>query len=399
MKPDVRALLFSTLYPSSAQPLHGVFVETRLRELLQRGGVQAQVVAPVAWFPSTHARFGFYAQLARTPALEVRHGIEVHHPRYALLPKIGMSAAPLLLALGARATLARVQQQGFDFDLIDAHYYYPDGVAAALLAMWFRRPLAVTARGSDVNLIPEYRIPRLLIRWAARRAGASIGVSAALVQRLREIGLDGSRLHVLRNGVDLGRFTPLDRPRMRSELGLLGDPVVLTVGNLHEHKGQRLTLEAFARLKVHRPDARLVVVGQGPDRDWLARRALELGVADAVTLVGAVPNDQLARWYSAADVLVLASSREGWPNVLLESMACGTPVVATAVGGVPEIVQTSVAGRIVPERTAAALAGAVDALLRNRASRERVRHYAEGFSWERTSSDQLALFQALVAGS
>jgi glycosyltransferase involved in cell wall biosynthesis len=294
--------------------------------------------------------------------------------------------------------LARIRQQGFDFDLIDAHYYYPDGVAAALLAMWFERPLVVTARGSDVNLIPEYRVPRLLIRWAARRAGASIGVSAALVQRLREIGLDASRLHVMRNGVDLGRFRLLDPQRMRSELGLQGEPVLLTVGNLHEHKGQRLTLEAFARLKVHRPGARLVIVGQGPDREWLVRRAAELGVADAVTLAGAVPQDDLPRWYNAADLLVLASSREGWPNVLLESMACGTPVVATAVGGVPEIVQTSVAGRIVPERNAASLAMAVDALLRNRAGRERVRHYAEGFSWDRTSGDQLALFRALAAG-
>lgn len=397
MPRDVRTLLFSTLYPSSARPLHGVFVETRLRELLRRGGVQTQVVAPVPWFWSTHERHGTYAAMARTPHHETRNGIEVHHPRFARLPKIGMSSAPFMLALGARATLARIQRQGFDFDVIDAHYYYPDGVAAAMLALWFGKPLVVTARGSDVNLIPDYRVPRLLIQWAARRARASIGVSAALVERLRQLGTQAERLHVMRNGVDLDRFEVLDAAAMRSELGIQGAPVVLTVGNLQEHKGQRLVLEAFGQLRQQHPAARLLIVGEGPDRGHLERQIASAGLQGCVTLAGVVPNAELARWYSAADVLVLASSREGWPNVLLEAMACGTPVVATRVGGVPEIVQSAAAGRVVAERTGAAFAGAISELLGARSDRTRVRQYAEGFSWDRTSQDQLSLFNALAA--
>lgn len=392
----VRTLLFSTLYPSAARPLHGVFVETRLRELLQRGGVQTRVVAPVPWFWSTNARYGDYARIAATPRLEVRDGVEVHHPRFVRLPKIGMSAAPFLLAAGARSTLAKIQREGFDFDLIDAHYYYPDGVAAALLALWFGKPLAVTARGSDVNLIPEHRVPRLLIQWAARRAQASIGVSAALVERLRSLGTEGDRLHVIRNGVDLSRFRILPAAAMRAELGLQGAPLLLTVGNLHEHKGQRLVVQALARLRRSYPGARLVIVGDGPDRTALQALAEREGVADAVRLVGAVPNAELARWYSAADVLVLASSREGWPNVLLEAMACGTPVVASGVGGVPEIVRQPIAGRVVAERSAGAFADAIDVLVHERPERADVRAYAEGFGWERASSEQLKLFQALA---
>lgn len=395
MDRDVRTLLFSTLYPSSARPLHGVFVETRLRELLQRGGVQTRVVAPVPWFWSTDERHGAYAAMARTPRHEQRHGVEVYHPRFVRLPKVGMSSAPFMLALGARGTLARLQREGFDFDVIDAHYYYPDGVAAAMLAMWFNKPLVVTARGTDVNLIPEYRVPRLLIQWASRRASASIGVSAALVERLRELG--ASHLHVMRNGVDLQRFRPLGRERMRAELKLTGSPLWLTVGNLHEHKGQGLVVEAFAQFRQQHPGARLLVVGEGPDRALLQRRVESLGLADAVTLVGSVPNTELARWYSAADLLLLASSREGWPNVLLEAMACGTPVVASRVGGVPEIVQSAVAGRVVSERSPAAFAAAVADLLQTRATTEQVRQYAEAFSWDRTSQDQLTLFNALAA--
>ena len=399
MPRPVRTLLFSTLYPSSARPLHGIFVETRLRELLRQPGVQARVVAPVPWFWSTDARHGKHAVMARTPARETRNGIDVRHPRYLTIPKVGMTAAPLLLALGARSAVAAVQREGFEFDVIDAHYYYPDGVAAALLARWFHKPLVITARGTDVNLIPNYTLPRLWIQWAAQQASASIGVSAALVDRMRNLALAGDRLHVMRNGVDPERFAPQPQQAMRAELGLTGAPVVLTVGNLHQHKGQRLVLEAFAMLRASHPQARLVIVGDGPDRAVLTRRAEALGLTDAVTLAGTVPNTDLARWYSAADVLVLASSREGWPNVLLEGMACGTPVVASAVGGIPEVVQSPEVGRLVAERTGPAFARAMMDLLAAKPDRERVRAYAKGFSWDHTSNDQLALFESLTANA
>ena len=399
MPRPVRTLLFSTLYPSSARPLHGIFVETRLRELLRQPGVQARVVAPVPWFWSTDARHGKHAVMARTPARETRNGIDVRHPRYLTIPKVGMTAAPLLLALGARSAVAAVQRDGFEFDVIDAHYYYPDGVAAALLARWFHKPLVITARGTDVNLIPNYTLPRLWIQWAAQQASASIGVSAALVDRMRNLALAGDRLHVMRNGVDPERFAPQPQQAMRAELGLTGAPVVLTVGNLHQHKGQRLVLEAFAMLRASHPQARLVIVGDGPDRAVLTRRAEALGLTDAVTLAGTVPNTDLARWYSAADVLVLASSREGWPNVLLEGMACGTPVVASAVGGIPEVVQSPEVGRLVAERTGPAFARAMMDLLAAKPDRERVRAYAKGFSWDHTSNDQLALFESLTANA
>jgi len=399
MAGDVRILLFSSLYPSSARPLHGIFVETRLRELLRHGGVQARVVAPVPWFWSSDRRHGRRADFARTPPRETHNGIDVRHPRYLTLPKVGMTLAPFLMALGARAALRDVQREGHDFDLIDAHYYYPDGVAAALLAWWFNKPLVVTARGTDVNLIPNHRLPRLLIQWASRRAAASIGVSAALVERMRQLRLDGGRLHVMRNGVDAQRFQPLPMARARAELGLSGAPVILSVGNLQEYKGQRLVVEAFARLLQRHPQALLLLVGDGPDREHLGQMAARLGVAERVRFVGTVPNAELAPWYSAADVLVLGSSREGWPNVLLEAMACGTPVVASAVGGIPEVVASDAVGRLVNPRSAEGFEAAIEDLLQARLDRAEVRRYAEGFGWDRTSEQQLQLFNTLVAAA
>jgi glycosyltransferase involved in cell wall biosynthesis len=396
----LRTLLFSTLYPSSARPLHGVFVETRLRQLLSRGGISTKVVAPVPWFPSADARHGRYAAMAATPQRETHNGIDILHPRYVVIPKIGMNVTPFLLALGARPAFRQLLAEGFDFDVIDAHYYYPDGVAAVILGAWFNKPVTITARGTDVNLIPEYRVPRMLVRWASSRAQASIGVSAALVQRMCDLGMRADRLHVMRNGVDLERFRILPQADARRDLAMRHGPVLLTVGNLHEHKGQRLAVEALALVRRQHPQAQLYVLGAGPDRDVLARQAAQSGLADAVHLMGTVPNAELSNWYSAADVLLLASSREGWPNVLLESMACGTPVVATRVGGVPEIVQLPLVGRVADERTAAALSHAVLELLEQTRlaenQRAEVRRYAEGFSWARTSEDQITLFTALT---
>ena len=176
----IRTLLFSTLFPSEVRPGHGIFVETRLRELLASGQIQTKVVAPVPWFFSTDDRFGNYARMARTPLRETRQGVDIQHPRYFLPPKVGMNIAPFMLALGAVPAVRRLIGEGFDFDVIDAHYYYPDGVAAAILAWYFKKPFVVTARGSDINLIAEHAIPGNMIRWAADKASASIGVSVAL---------------------------------------------------------------------------------------------------------------------------------------------------------------------------------------------------------------------------
>lgn len=393
----IRLLTFSSLFPNSVRPGHGIFVETRLRELLASGQVEAKVVAPVPWFFSTdEQRWGERARMARTPARETRNGIDVLHPRYPLLPKVGMTLAPLGMAMGALPALRKLIDEGYDFDAIDAHYFYPDGVAAAILARHFGKPFTITARGSDLNLISKFALPRRMMQWAAARAAACIGVSQALVDVMRGLGFDARRLHVMRNGVDLQRFRPIDAGQARTELGL-GDasPLLLSVGNLVELKGHALLIDALARLLPVRPRARLVIVGEGPERAALLERARERGVAERVTLAGTVPNVELFKWYSAADVSLLASSREGWANVLLESMACGTPVVATAVGGSPEVVSVEV-GRLVTERSGESFAAAIAALLTEPPARESVRAYAERFGWQATTEAQLAVFDSMA---
>ena len=393
--PAMKILLFSSLYPSSVRPIFGVFVETRLRELLQSGQVEAKVVAPVPWFPFRHPVFGEYAQHAATPRHEVRNGVEVFHPRYVLPPKIGMNVAPYTMALGALPTLRRLISEGFDFDLIDAHYYYPDGVAAMLLARWLKKPFVVTARGTDLNLIPQYPWPRKLIMQTAQAASASIGVCQALMDTLADMGADRSKLHALRNGVDLQLFQPEDRVAARLKLNLAPDArYLISVGHLIERKGHHIAIDALPGL----PEVRLLVVGDGPDRADLQAQAKRLGVADRVCFAGAVAQADLRWWYSAADALVLCSSREGWANVLLESMACGTPVLATNIWGTPEVVNTPAAGFLMHERSAEGVRQAWRQLTQRTPDRRETRAHAEHFSWESTTQGQLKLFSACLSG-
>ncbi|HRE15873.1 MAG TPA: glycosyltransferase [Rhodocyclaceae bacterium] len=398
MSRPIRTLLFSTLFPSSARPVHGIFVETRLRELLASGEVETKVVAPVPWFPSRHPRFGEYAQYAATPAHEIRNGIEVHHPRYFLPPRVGMNVAPWLMAKSALATVRRLQAVGFDFDLIDAHYYYPDGVAAAAIARALNKPLVITARGTDLNLIPQYPRPRRLILEAAQQAAASIGVCKALMDVLGDLGAECDKLHVLRNGVDLERFQPIERSAARAHLQLpeASGRLLLSVGHLIERKGHDIAIAALPLLPA---DTRLLIVGSGPECERLEQQAAALGVAERVRFTGLVANAELKWWYSAADALLLCSSREGWANVLLEAMACGTPVIATNLWGTPEVVSCPEAGELMHDRSPAGLAAAFARLFARQPQRADVRRHAEDFSWAATTAGQLRLFRQVLGQS
>ena len=388
----INILVFSTLYPNAAQKRHGIFVETRLRHLLESGQVNAEVLAPVPWFPFSSERWGEYGQYARVPHREQRHNIKIEHPRYLVLPKIGMTRTPEFLFKTAKKAIQKMLKRGFDFDLIDAHYFYPDGVAAIKLGEFFNKPVVITARGTDLNLIPQYPKPKAMIQEVTEKADGMITVCQALKDVLLEdFGVADDRVHALRNGVDLKLFHPQDRMKLRDELGFKRKTLI-SCGHLIPRKGHNLVIEAMVDL----PDYDLCIVGDGQDEQLLHDLAIELNVADRVRFAGALLQDDLCRYYNAADALVLASSREGWANVLLEAMACGTPVVATNVWGTPEVVATPEAGVLIQERSGKGIAVAVNELFENYPEHTDTRAYAEKFSWDDTTQGQLDLFNKIL---
>jgi teichuronic acid biosynthesis glycosyltransferase TuaC len=388
----IRLLTFSTLFPNAARPNFGIFVENRLRHLLAGQAATSLVLAPVPWFPSRNKRFGDWAVNASVPPAEIRHGIEILHPRFPVIPKIGMTVAPWLLYRAMLPVVRRLLAAGHRFDAIDAHYVYPDGVAATWIGAAVGLPVVITARGTDVNLIPRYALPRRLIQDAIRRAAALITVSAALKDVLIELGAPDDKVTVLRNGVETELFRPpSDRATVRATLGLTG-PTLISVGGLIERKGHHRTIEAMRQL----PGFTLLIAGEGPERARLEGLIAQLGLGDRVRLLGPRPHAELPALYGAADASVLASSREGWANVLLESMACGTPVVAANIWGNPEVVREPAAGLIYEPNTPDGIADGVRRLFAALPDRAATRAYAEPFSWDETTAGQLALFRRVI---
>nr|CRH08066.1 Putative GT4 [Candidatus Magnetococcus massalia] len=396
----MQTLTFSTLFPNPQMPTHGIFVARRLGQLLGSGQLSSQIVAPVPWFPFKHPRFGHYGRFAQVPRQSLFAGGPVYHPRYPLLPKVGMSSAPLSLAIACYPLVKRLVAEQ-NIQLIDAHYMYPDGVAATLLGKWLGLPVVITSRGTDINLIPQHTIPRRWIQWAAGQAAGLVTVCAALKESLVALGVAPERISVLRNGVDLDFFHPApshdDRQLLRQTLKL-NRHTLLSVGHLIPRKGHEIVVQALHQLQQHNalPETELIICGDGPEKGALESLIDQQGLKERVRMTGALPPEQLRDYYRAADGLVLASSREGWANVLLEAMACGTPVIASDVWGTPEVVQNATAGQLFSPRTPQALVDALIALHQERPSREETRRYAEGFSWQATTDGQLALFQSIL---
>ena len=386
----MKILVLSSLYPNDAQRRHGIFIEHRVAHLVAPGD-EVRVVAPVPWFPSVNAIFGRYAAFAQAPREAVRRGVAVSHPRYPVVPKVGMMAAPGLMAAALYPHIAKLRRT-FDFDVIDSYYLYPDGVAAGLLARAFGRPYLMSALGTDVSLIPQHRAERRMILRAAERAAAVTTVCGALRDELLALGAAADKVSVVEHGVDLVLFRPpADRAALRRELGIEG-PALLSVGHLIDRKGHDLAIRAVADL----PECTLMIAGDGPRDTALRTLAVELGVADRVRFLGHVEQQRLPDLYGAADVALNCADREGIANVLLEALACGTPLVATPVWGSPEVVKVPEAGLLSADRSAGAIRDAVARLLNALPDRATTRVYAERYDWRETGRQHRALLAAAV---
>jgi glycosyltransferase involved in cell wall biosynthesis len=375
----LRILTLTSLFPNAAQPNLGIFVYQRTAALATIPGNNVEVVAPLAWSPAL-AGGEKGRRLRAVPRVEQIGGITVHHPRYALVPKVSMPVHGWLMFRGALALARRLHRQS-PFDCIDAHYVYPDGKAALLLGKELGLPVIVSARGSDMNLFPSFRLIRPQIRRTLREAAGRIAVSAALKQAMLEVAETDCDIRVIGNGVDVARFFPAAQHDARERLQIALDAkMIVSVAALLPVKGHARLLHAFRALTATFPWLHLYLVGEGTSRSELESLAASLGLQNAVHFAGACPNERLRDWYSAADVSCLASSREGWPNVVLESLACGTPVVATKVWGTPEILTSPELGVLV-EQDEASIAAGLAAALRREWNREQLVGHARQREW------------------
>ena len=296
------------------------------------------------------------------------------------------------MAKGA-GRIVREIHAGNPIDVIDAHYAYPDGTAACALGRELKVPVVLSARGTDLNLFTKMPDIAPLIRRNLADSRRIICVSEALAGIAKAEGADPGRLDVIGNGIDPEVFHPLDQGESRRALGLPeGRKIILSVGHLVELKGFHLALEAVAALR--REDVVLAIVGEGPQRAELEAMAARLGMGDRFRLPGAVAQKLLPRWYAAADLFVLMSSREGWPNVVCEAQAMGLPVAATRVGGVEEVIGGSARGMLLEERSAPALTRALEKSLETRWDREAIAAAGRARTWDAVADRLEPVFAA-----
>ena len=390
-------VVLSSLFPSAVQPMAGLFIRERMFRVGQR--LPLAVVAPSAWFPlqGLLRRFkpGFRPG---APRHETQQGLDVWFPRFFSLPGVLKRLDGWFMALGAWARLRALQRAG-RLDLLDAHFGYPDGDAAVRLGRWLKVPVTITMRGSESRHAQDTTLRPVLAR-SLHQADRVFAVSESLRQLALGLGVPPERVRVVGNGVDLERFRPIDKAQARAALGLSpGAQVLVSVGGLCERKGFHRVIDCLPALREQGIDAHLLVVGgASPEGDWgdrLRAQARDAGLEACVHFTGAVASTELHRVLSAADVFVLATRNEGWANVFLEAMACGLPVVTTAVGGNAEVVCRPELGTVLPFGDAVALTQALRAALARAWDRTLIRQYAQANTWERRVDVLEAEFRAL----
>ena len=395
---EPRLVVFSSLFPSSAQPGAGLFIRERMFRVARE--LPLVVVSPRPWFPGQGLirllRPGYRPML---PAHEMQQGIEVYYPRFFALPGVLRQFDGLFMALAALPLMWRLRHR-FGFNLIDAHFAYPDGYAAAWLGRWLDVPVTLTLRGTEV---PHSRNPLLRgrLQAALNRATRVFSVSESLRQLAIGLGMPPVRGRVVGNGVDTERFRPEERHAARARYGLDDSArVLVSVGALVERKGFHRVLAVLPELVQEQPNLHFLIVGGGSPEGNLEQALREqvaaLGLQQQVHFLGPIAPDEL-RWpLSAADVFVLATRNEGWANVFLEAMACGLPVVTTAVGGNAEVVCLPELGDVVPFDDGAALRQALSRALARDWDRRAIRAHAENNGWNTRIAVLVEEFRQLV---
>lgn len=357
----MRVLAITKIFPNAAEPLSAPFNRQQfaaLRELCD-----LEVMATIPWFPGAGllSKWSSAGKLAAVPRRETIAGIQVTHPRTLFLPKLAhatwgplyaASIAPLLLPYRGK------------FDVVLGSWAYPDGFASVIAARLLGIPCVVKLHGSDINLISKIPGPRRMMAWALPRAARVVAVSRPLADEVIGLGVPADRVKIVMNGVDGDLFTPGDRAAARAQLDLPADqPLAIYVGNLKPEKGVMDLGRAWAKVLDAVPKATLLVIGDGPLRTDLEGVTASLG--ERVRLIKRQPLERIPLYMAAANILVLPSHSEGTPNVVLEALASGRRVVATYVGGVPDLITSDKLGSLVPAHDPDALAASIVSALRS----------------------------------
>jgi glycosyltransferase involved in cell wall biosynthesis len=383
--------MLTNLYPNPLQPHRANHNRQQFRLVAER--VDASIIAPVAWTDELAERW----RHRRLPAERVVRfdGIPVHHPRYWFTPKVLRGWYGRFYSWSVRDAFHHALAD-FQPELVYAPWAYPDGWAAVRLGHQAGLPVVLKVLGSDVLLLDQNPAKQRGTWEALRQADAVIAVSRDLADRLVQNGVEPEKVRLVYDGIDATKFHPGPRAEARLRIGIPGnEPLILFVGNLVAVKGLDVLIEACSRLADSGTAFTCVLIGEGPLRRQLERQVRCRGLQERVRFLGSVSNDLLPDWYLAAAAFVLPSRSEGVPNVLLEAAACGTPFVASRVGGIPEIADWG-ESRLVPPEEVDLLAEAIGTTLASNVDRA-ARSYAPIRTRGESADEIVSVFEQTLA--
>jgi len=390
----MRVLVITKIFPNAVEPLSSPFNRQQLAALGRR--CEVEVLATIPWFPgaSKLARWSPAGQLTSVPRHDSIDGLPVTHPRVLYVPRYGHALSG---ALYAASVLPEMLRRRGSFDVILGTWAYPDGAAAVALGRALGVPTVVKLHGSDMDVLAERPSLRRQMAATLPRAARVVAVSRALAEKAAALGVPTERIDVIGNGVDGALFHPRDRAAARAALGRGDDSRrwILYVGRLEAEKGLLDLAAAFRSLASERADCALVLVGDGRARGAVEEALRPL--ADRVLVLGPRPLAEVPVWMGACDVLTLPSHHEGTPNVLLEALACGRRVVATRVGGIPDVVHRDELGQLVPVSDPAALAAALGQALGTPYDAGRVAELGSRGGWDESAARLQATLARAIA--
>lgn len=374
----MKILVITNLFPNKKEPTRGVFNQQQILELAKL--CELKVVAPVPWAPNLKTNKNWYA-FSQVPRREQIKGIEIFHPRFFTIPKFGRSLYGPLFFFSLLNKVKGIYY-GFKFDAIFVTWAYPDGFGSFLISKVLNKPIVIKVHGTDINVYTKYVLRRKMITLALKNCNKVISVSEDLKRRMIDIGVPEEKILVIPNGVDRELFKPMDKECCRRDLSLpASGKIILYVGNLCSIKNVEYLIEAFCEVFEKIKNAMLIIVGDGCLKKKLIKQVANAGLTGKVIFGGRRRYDEIPLWMNSSDVLALPSINEGCPNVVLEALACGKPVVASRVGGIPEIITSDDYGFLPLPRNYEELAKALRESLNKPWDYDKIRNKSLEFNW------------------
>lgn len=385
----MKILVLTDIFPSNEEPISGTFVYELAKALSYKNHVI--VIHPRLWNPfsikSCKEKQNYHLHM---------NGMEIYRPKLFILPKGDRLFFRAFAFLIASLPLLRKLRKTFHLDLIHAQMAGPAGFAAVLLGIIFRKPVIVTAQGSDIHTFPKHFFLKRLVIFTLKRATMVVAVSHSLKDLILKMVNIQNKSFIIRNGSRPEVFFPIYKTNSRERLSLpINKKFILFIGSLIPRKAVDVLLRAFACM--NKKDVFLLLIGKGDSELELKALAKELHIETQVYFIGSKKHDEIPLWLNACDVFCLPSHHEGFPTVIVEAFACGRPVVATKVDGVPEAITNDTIGILVEPHNAEELAAALNKALEKEWDYQAIAEYGKRFSWDTIAEEYTELYKNAIS--